>query len=398
MRRSEAAGYRSKLVPVRAAALPAAVLIGALGWLSASHGSPTEFALLPALKSDLAEQSLLLDIASSGNRLLVGGELGQILYSDDDGQTWIQADVPISLAITSVAFAGPGQAWATAHDGFLLSSADNGATWQVKLTGSDVAQLSISALEARIEAQESAVAEATPEAREDLEWALDDSLFALEEAMAAVDEGMTSPMLSVWFANDRDGYALGAYGVFLRTRDGGETWVMDSNRLDNPDKYHLYDIVSSSAGTLLVAGEAGTLLRSLDDGSSWQRVQAIYPGSFFGAVAASDGSLLTFGLRGNVFRSTDEGESWARVNTGDQRTLMCGVASDNGTVVLAGSAGAVLYSADGGASFSVVPTEGSRVYSGLTTAPDDGLLLVGFGGISAIDSIKDAMSQENRDE
>ena len=196
--------------------------------------SSTEFALLPALKSDLAVEGLLLDIARDGERLLVAGEQGHILYSDDDGQSWTQADVPVSLAITSVAFAGPGQAWATAHDGYLLDSADNGATWQVKLTGSDVAKLSVGALEERIEAQQAAVDEATPETREDLEWALDDSQFALEEATEAVDEGMTSPMLKVWFANARDGYALGAYGVFLRTRDGGETWVMDGQPARQP--------------------------------------------------------------------------------------------------------------------------------------------------------------------
>jgi photosystem II stability/assembly factor-like uncharacterized protein len=279
-----------------------------------------------------------------------------------------------------------------------LNSADNGTTWQVKLTGSDVAQLSVKAIEERIEEQRSAVAAATPETREDLEWALEDSVFALEEAAAAVDEGMTSPMLTVWFANDRDGYALGAYGIFLRTRDGGETWVMDGNRLDNPDKYHLYDIARSSAGTLLVAGEAGTLSRSLDAGDSWQRIEAIYAGSFFGAIAASDGSLLIFGLRGNVFRSTDEGESWEQVDTGDQRTLMCGTATDNGSIILAGSAGAVLHSRDNGQSFTVVPTEGGRVYSSVTTTLGGNLLLVGFGGISTLDSIVDAMAQGNHDE
>jgi len=372
-------------------AVRAAVLIGAFGWLSVGHGSPTEFALLPALKSELAEQSLLLDVARNDGRLLVAGEQGHILYSDDDGQSWTQADVPVSLAITSVAFAGADQAWATAHDGFLLHSADNGATWQVKLTGSDVAKLSVGAIEERVEEQRTAVAEATPETREDLEWALDDTLFALEEAMAAVDEGMTSPMLSVWFANAREGYALGAYGIFLRTSDGGETWVMEGNELDNPDKYHLYGITRSSAGTLLVAGEAGTLLRSLDDGGSWIRVESIYPGSFFGAIATSDGSLLIFGLRGNVFRSTDEGETWAHVDTGDQRTLMCGTASGNGSVILAGSAGAVLRSDDNGASFRSVPTEGGRVYSGVSAASDGTLMLVGFGGISVIDTNANAM-------
>lgn len=398
MRRLEAAVNRSKLASVRIFAIPAAVLVGALGWLSASHGSETEFALLPAVKSDLAEESLLLDVARGAGRMLVAGEQGHILYSDDNGRTWIQADVPVSLAITSVAFAGPDQAWATAHDGFLLHSADNGTTWQVKLSGSDLAKLSVAAIEARIEAQRSAVAEATSETREDLEWALDDSLFALEEATAAVNDGMTTPMLSVWFANARDGYALGAYSVFLRTRDGGETWVMDSNRLDNPDKYHLYDIARSSAGTLLIAGEAGTLLRSLDDGNSWQRIETIYPGSFFGAVAAGDGSLLVFGLRGNVFRSADEGENWVKVDTGDQRTLICGIATDSGSVILAGSAGVVLYSGDDGASFRGVPTEGSRVYSGVTAAPDGSLLLVGFGGISTIDSMTNAIANGGSDE
>jgi len=398
MRRFEAAGDRSKLVLVRTVAFRAVALIGALGWLSASHGSETEFALLPALKSDLAEQSLLLDVARQGERLLVAGERGHILYSDDDGRTWTQADVPISLAITSVTFAGSGQAWATAHDGFLLNSADNGTSWQVKLTGSDVATLSVAAINARVEAQRSAVADASPETREDLEWALDDSLFALEEATAAIDDGMTTPMLAVWFANTRDGYALGAYGVFLRTRDGGETWVMDSNRLDNPDKYHLYDIVRSSAGTLLVAGEAGTLLRSLDDGNSWRRVEAFYPGSFFGSVATSDGSLLVFGLRGNLFRSTDEGETWTKVDTGDQRTLMCGSSTDKGSVILAGSAGVVLQSSDDGATFRLVPTEGGRVYSGVTAAPDGRILLVGFGGISVIDAMRNTMAQGDDDE
>jgi len=384
MRGSKAARIRNALVSARTVAVRAAVLVGALGWLSASHGSSTEFALLPALKSDLAVKGLLLDITTDGERLLVAGEQGHILYSDDDGQNWVQADVPVSLTITSVAFAGTGQAWAAAHDGYLLNSADNGLTWQVKLTGSDVAQLSVGALEERIEAQQAAVDEATPETREDLEWALDDSMFALEEAMAAVDEGMTSPLLKVWFADARDGYALGAFGVFLRTRDGGETWVMEGNRLDNPDKYHLYDIARSSSGTLLVAGEAGTLLRSLDGGNAWQRIESIYPGSFFGAVAASDGSLLIFGLRGNVFRSVDDGASWSPVNTDDQRTLLGGATQAAGTIVLVGSAGAVLSSNDNGNSFKTIPTTGNRVYSGVAGSADGGLLLVGFGGISSI--------------
>ncbi|MDJ0758833.1 MAG: YCF48-related protein [Woeseiaceae bacterium] len=385
MRRKRAAHNNKRLAPARTAALQAAVLVVALGWIGAGHGEPTEFAMLPSLESELVQESLLLDFASSGERRLVAGESGHILYSDDDGQSWTQADVPVSLTVTSVAFGGPNEAWATAHDGFLLHSSDNGSTWEIKLTGSDVARLSVSELEEKIEAQRAELDNATAENREDLEWALDDTMFALEEATAAIDEGMTSPMLNIWFANNSEGYALGAYGVFLHTVDGGETWKMESNRLDNPDKYHLYGIARSSAGTLLVAGEAGTLLRSTDDGASWERVDYVYAGSFFDAVAVSDGSLLIFGLRGNVFRSTDEGASWSPVQTGDQRTLMSGMATDDGTVVLAGAAGAVLISRDGGATFRTIPTEGGLVYSDVSMRSDGSLMLAGFGGISVID-------------
>ena len=317
---------------------------------------------------------------------MVVGERGRILWSDDGGQGWTQATVPVSLAVTSVAFAGGDNAWATAHDGYLLHSADNGATWTIGLSGSDVAGLSVGAIEKQVAALRASLEKASPDTREDIEWALDEAMFALDEATLAVDEGMTTPLLKVWFADDQTGYALGAYNVFLRTDDGGATWASHSYRLDNPDKYHLYDIARSSAGTLLLAGEAGTLLRSLDDGATWERVGTPYPGSFFGTVATSDGGLLIFGLRGNVFRSTDEGANWVDVETHDTRTLMCGSADADGAVVLAGASGVVLQSSDAGNTFRVVPTEDSRVYSDVIMNPDGSILLVGFGGISTLNA------------
>ena len=353
------------------------MLFGGLG----ANAESVDFPLLPAVKSERAANSLLLDLARNGDRLLAVGEQGYALWSDDVAQSWSQAEVPVSLALTSVAVAGNGEAWATGHDGYLLHSEDNGETWTIKLSGSDVAGLSVGAIEAQVAALETALEEASDDTREDVLWALDEATFALDEAILAVDEGMTTPLLNVWFDGDL-GYALGAYNVFLHTDDGGVTWEAHNNRLDNPEKYHLYGIARSAAGTLLVAGEAGTLLRSLDDGDTWEGIESPYPGSFFGTVATADGSLLVFGLRGNVYRSTDEGANWTAVRTGDNRTLMCASANNDGTVVLAGSAGAVLVSRDNGASFSVLPTEGNRVYSDVLIDADGRILLVGFGGVS----------------
>ena len=372
--------YASHGQSTRTAARFAAVLFLLFGG-SGANAESVDFPLLPAVKSERAANSLLLDLARNGDRLLAVGEQGYALWSDDVAQSWSQAEVPVSLALTSVAVAGNGEAWATGHDGYLLHSEDNGETWTIKLSGSDVAGLSVGAIEAQVAALETALEEASDDTREDVLWALDEATFALDEAILAVDEGMTTPLLNVWFDGDL-GYALGAYNVFLHTDDGGVTWEAHNNRLDNPEKYHLYGIARSAAGTLLVAGEAGTLLRSLDDGDMWEGIESPYPGSFFGTVATADGSLLVFGLRGNVYRSTDEGANWTAVRTGDNRTLMCASANNDGTVVLAGSAGAVLVSRDNGASFSVLPTEGNRVYSDVLIDADGRILLVGFGGVS----------------
>jgi photosystem II stability/assembly factor-like uncharacterized protein len=365
----------------------ALILFGVVGYVVTSEGETIRFQMLPALQTEAASDGLILDATTDGQRALIVGEQGHILYSDDNGTSWTHAQVPVSLAITAVTFCGSNCAWATAHDGVLLRSTDHGQSWQTKLTGVDIARLSADAAEAMVEQLQAEIEQAAPDSLEELEWALEDAQFAFEDASASIDDGVTSPLLDVWFENERSGYALGAYGILLHTRDGGSTWHLISDRLDNPDKYHLYGIARSVSGTLVVAGEAGTLLRSTDGGENWDRLTSPYQGSFFGIVAAHDGGLLTFGLRGNVFRSTDDGDTWSAIATGDERTLLSGVTQSDGTIVLAGSAGAVLASTDHGASFKAVPTSGNRVYSGVTQTVGGKIMLVGFGGVSIIDGV-----------
>jgi len=374
----------------RFAVMVSAILITLIGFAVASQGNNTRFQMLPALQTETASTSLILDTATDGHRILIAGEQGHILHSDDSGTSWTHAQVPVSLAITAVTFSGPKSAWAAAHDGVLLRSTDHGQSWQTKLTGTDIARMSADAAKAKVERLQSDLEQADPGLIDDLEWALDDARFAFEDASVAIDDGVTIPLLDVWFEDERDGYALGAYGILLRTTDGGSTWKLISDRLDNPDNYHLYGIARSVSGTLLVAGEAGTLLRSRNSGETWDRLDSPYQGSFFGTVAAHDGGLLAFGLRGNVFRSIDEGDSWSHVDTGDQRTLLGGMTQADGTIVVVGSAGAVLVSYDHGAGFNTIPTTGNRVYSSVTETTDDKLLLVGFGGVSILDGADDA--------
>ena len=55
-----------------------------------------------ALMLPKVPNSLLLDIAAAGNRLVAVGERGHILYSSDQGEHWVQAQVHTAVMLTLV--------------------------------------------------------------------------------------------------------------------------------------------------------------------------------------------------------------------------------------------------------------------------------------------------------
>ena len=65
----------------------------------------------------LAEKSLLLDGQVIGDRIIVVGERGHILLSEDHGVSWQQQEVPTRANLTSVFFIDPANGWAAGHDG-----------------------------------------------------------------------------------------------------------------------------------------------------------------------------------------------------------------------------------------------------------------------------------------
>ena len=65
----------------------------------------------PAMKTLKAPYSMLLDVVEAGNRLVAVGDRGHVIYSDDDGRSWTQANVPVTTALTSVFFSDNQHGW-----------------------------------------------------------------------------------------------------------------------------------------------------------------------------------------------------------------------------------------------------------------------------------------------
>ncbi len=291
----------------------------------------------PAMASAKASKSLLLDIVRAGSRLVAVGDRGHIVYSDDEGKTWIQAKVPVSVMLTSVHFPTPKQGWAVGHHGVILHSADAGVTWTLQQADRD-----------------------------------------------STSEKAGAPLLGVWFADASNGYAVGAYGYFLATKDGGTSWLDNSGAVPNPDGWHLNAINGSAGGSVFIVGEHGKLFRSMDNGANWSELASPFDGSFFGVAPLAPDLVLVYGLQGRLFASTDQGSSWRLVQTGVTSGINAAALLPGGRVVVAGNAGVILVAAD--KSLELIPEGRSDRKSVTALVPQAGntVLTVGEGGTKSL--------------
>ena len=289
---------------------------------------------VPAMPSALASSSALRDVTLAGQRLVAVGPRGHILYSDDHGAHWQQAQVPVSADLNAVSFATPELGWAVGHDGVVLHSRDGGVHWHKQLDGR-------------------ALAEQLPAAATD------------------------NALLDVWFSDARNGYAVGVFNLLLRTTDGGEHWQPWLDHSDNPQGLHLTSL-AAVGDDLYITGEQGLLLKW--SGARFKRVDTPYAGTLFGAVG-KPGVLLVYGLRGHAYRSTDGGQQWQPVNTGINTSLTAAGIDRDGQLWLASQAGDLLLSRDDGASFSQVPQSARGPVTALVSDTGNGLVLVGERGV-----------------
>lgn len=357
---------------------------------------------IPSVMAKKSPQSLLLDIERVGKRLLAVGERGHILVSEDKGQTWQQRAVPVSQTLTAVDFVDAKNGWAVGHDSHVLHSNDGGLTWKLQRPG----------LEAQANLNEEAVKDTKAialkiktmhEASEapgeetitadlgfpsvytgmDLVTALDEAQWQAEKAADTLKAGpVPPPLMNVWFANKKQGFIVGAFGSAFKTLDGGESWVDISDNIGNKRRYHLNAIIGNSQGEVFIAGEAGFIVKSADNGKTWQQLNLDYDGTIFTLLSSANGDrIIASGLRGNTFASFDHGQTFAVMNTGVDYSLAGGALLKNGDVALAGSGGTIAYSHDGGQTFEQHTLPSRSSISGLLSTSPGELVLVGQGGV-----------------
>ena len=273
---------------------------------------------------------LLLDGAVVGPEIVAVGERGTILGSSDQGRSWESRASQVQATLTGIAFAPGGRrGWAVGHDAVILATEDGGRSWRQQWQG----------------------------------------------------ENLTDSFLDVIALDERRAIAVGAFGLYVETTDGGATWT--PRRLLEDD-YHLNRITRGPSGTLYLAGEHGTLLRSRDQGANWDGIHSPYDGSFYGILPLGDELLLAYGLRGRLYVSADDGETWEQVANERRSLMLTALAVGPQRVIAAGQARAFVALDLAGRNLeSAYPTMLTAVAE-LLLLPDGSLLCLGEGGVTIL--------------
>ena len=286
---------------------------------AANFNYGTEF----AAKSELAHLSLINALEKVGGRIYGVGVHGIIIFSDDEGETWTQADsVPTQNTLTDISCSTEQLCWVTGHDATILHSNDSGKTWNLQY----------------------------------------------------IDIDFDAPLLSIHMYDDNNGIAIGAFALSLRTSNRGESWdyLFVTDDEFQPHLNYTYGDAQawrqSSMDEGYAVGEMGKYYVSDDQGLNWLEIDTGYFGSFWSGIKVDNGQSLLLGMSGKVTLATlidrDENppenkevyvacyESGAYIDEckvyvfdnlyiGSKNSLTNAIVLDDGRIAMSGNGGAI---------------------------------------------------------
>jgi spore coat protein H len=112
-----------------------------------------------------------------------------------------------------------------------------------------------------------------------------------------------------------------------------------------------YDVAVKESGRVVVVGEHGSALTSIDSGKSWSEYPIGVNLSFFGVEALGGDSVIACGESGSMYVSTNFGSSWVQIPLQTRSAIHSVVSSTDGTLWASGR-GVVLRSTDRGTTWS----------------------------------------------
>lgn len=179
---------------------------------------------------------------------------------------------------------------------------------------------------------------------------------------------VSATLTAVQFVTPRMGWAVGHYGVVLRSDDGGEHWT---RQLDGQGAAALMLQEAQASGDAKALVEAQ---RAVQEGADKPLLALHFRNEREGWVVGAFNLALT---------TRDGGKSWQSVSTrlpNPKAAHLYGFDQEKDDVLIAGEQGLLMHSSDGGLSFDSIATPYAGSFFGVTREVDGAWLVAGLRG------------------
>jgi photosystem II stability/assembly factor-like uncharacterized protein len=302
-------------------------------FLIASNAIQSDRLDVPAVLSGQVTRTLKLSVASHDNTVVAVGLRGEVSVSSNAGGSFSQSKVMLSSDLTTTRFTQDGSLWVLGHDAVLLRSDDLGQNWQRILDGRSTLTLLNDYYQQLSNNGD------------------EEAAFTLRDIKRTVDplatpDTLPYPFFDISINQQGEGFAVGAFGLLLKTKDGGQTWQPWMERADNAWAYHIYSVQQHNDDVYL-AGERGFLRHLNATKGIFERIETPFDGTYFG-LYVNDNIIQVYGLRGRVYSSNDGGDSWQEINLGTDSMVVSMLTPESGHFIYVTQKGELFVSSEQG--------------------------------------------------
>lgn len=292
------------------------------------------------------EHAMILSFAlqdETTQKIWAVGEFGTVLSTEDLGETWFHSeDIPTEQTLTTIRFKTPLVGFAAGYDSQILKTTDGGRNWIL--------------------------------VHQAPEW--------------------EQPIFQI-YPFEKYVIAIGAYGLFLVSYDGGGNWEKVKLPFDNA---HLYDMTPVGNDTFLLVGEMGSIRKvvfSPEVGFTFSEIQSLDKKSIFGIYPEREGRFVLLGLQGS-FSFYDLTANTFQVQILEPASSLFGYDQMDGKKILVGASGHLYMGSVDEEGFTAHQLASSQNLSDVFLLSPDLALVCGDGGIekihlSSLPTVKDVI-------
>ncbi|MCX6149762.1 MAG: YCF48-related protein [Ignavibacteriales bacterium] len=174
--------------------------------------------------------------------------------------------------------------------------------------------------------------------------------------------GVYDDLNSISFINASIGFCCGNNGTVLKTKDSGSTW----NKIILPYRFNFTDVCFTKEGFGFMIGDSSIILKSTDNGETWNKVNLSEGSSLIRIKFIDDKNGFILGNKGFLMKTSDGGNQWRSIITKSQNILFDLAFYNKKSGFIVGWNGEVLKTTDLGETWSNQNSIGSNYLKAIT--------------------------------